>query len=45
MKYRRLYTTSPDRRSDSGMEEHVQRYEGHMGNRSIMWDGIVAERG
>ena len=33
MKYRRLYTTSSDQRSDSGMEEHVQRYEGHMENR------------
>ena len=45
MKYRRLYTTSLDWRSDSGMEEHVQRYKGHMENGSIMWDGIVAEQG
>ena len=34
---------SPDWRLDSGMEEHVQRYKGHMGNGSIMWDEIVAE--
>ena len=33
MKYRRLYTTSPDWRLDSEMEEHVQRYEGHIENR------------
>ena len=33
MKYSRLYTTSPDQRLDSGMEEHVQRYEGHRENR------------
>ena len=32
MKYRRLYTASPDQRSDLGMEEHVQRYEDHMEN-------------